>query len=72
MVNTREMAKRWLKNSPCPTWAALADALSSPTVKEAQKAKELRQMYCQPPIASGGKLKPTSGDSVRAAHTPGK
>jgi len=65
MVNTREMAKRWLKNALFPTWAALADALSSPTVKEVQKAKELRQKkHCQTPISSEEKLKLTSGDSV--------
>ena len=70
MVNTREMAKQWLKNALFPTWAALADALSSPTVKEAQKAQELRQKkHCQTPIASEEKLKLASGDSVH--FTPG-
>lgn len=67
LAKAREMANRWLKNALQPTWLALADALSSPTVNEAQKAKELRQkMHCQ---TSEEKLKPTSGDSVLV--TPG-
>lgn len=70
LAKTCEMANRWLKNALQPTWLALADALSSPTVNEAQKAKELRQKkHCQTPIASEEKLKLTSGDSV--LFTPG-
>lgn len=70
-----EMANWWLKNARQPTWLALADALSSPTVNEAQKAKELRQKMQntnhkrRKAEASEKKLKLTSGDSVLV--TPG-
>ena len=43
----REMLIHWLKGTdPPPTWEALADALESRTVDEAQLAQQLRSKYC--------------------------
>ena len=62
---TREMIKRWLRNSPHPNWKDLADALSSGLVKEANKATQLRLKYCKTSSARKEETQ-TTEDSVQA------
>lgn len=49
----REVMRTWLTTSDNPTWGAMAEALESPVIGEAQLAKKLQQKhYCtgQPPV----------------------
>ena len=48
-ASMHEMLFCWLRETnPPPTWEALADALKSHTVGEAELAQRLRSKYCVP------------------------